>query len=52
MKEAIVAKGTKVTIKDTPIPEPKEDQVIIKVVISGSNPKDWYAHSSHLINHD
>jgi NADPH:quinone reductase-like Zn-dependent oxidoreductase len=42
MKEAIVAKGPKVTIRDVDIPEPQADQVIIKVVVSGSNPKDWY----------
>lgn len=28
-------------IVDSPIPEPKPDQVLIKVVVSGSNPKDW-----------
>lgn len=42
MKEAIVAKGPKVTIQDAEIPEPKPDQVVIKVIVSGSNPKDWY----------
>ena len=26
---------------DSPIPEPNADQVLIKVVVSGSNPKDW-----------
>lgn len=26
---------------DSPIPEPDADQVLIKVVVSGSNPKDW-----------
>lgn len=26
---------------DTPIPEPNDDQVLIRVVVSGSNPKDW-----------
>ncbi|ORY70241.1 chaperonin 10-like protein [Pseudomassariella vexata] len=41
MKEAIVANGPKVTIQDSPIPEPKPDEVVIKVVVSGSNPKDW-----------
>ncbi|KAH7066376.1 chaperonin 10-like protein [Paraphoma chrysanthemicola] len=41
MKEASVAKGPKVTINDIPIPEPKPHQVIIQVVVSGSNPKDW-----------
>lgn len=44
MKEAIVAKGPKVNIHDVPIPEPKDDQVVIKVVVSGSNPKDWYVY--------
>jgi NADPH-dependent curcumin reductase CurA len=41
MKEAIVAKGPKVTIHDVPIPRPRPSQVLIKVVYSGSNPKDW-----------
>lgn len=41
MKEAIVAKGLGVTIQDVAIPEPQADQVIIQVVVSGSNPKDW-----------
>ncbi|OTA89064.1 hypothetical protein M434DRAFT_23510 [Hypoxylon sp. CO27-5] len=41
MKEAIVAPGTKVNIIDSPIPKPNADQVLIKVVVSGSNPKDW-----------
>jgi len=41
MKEAIVAKGPKVTIHDVPIPKPGPSQVLIKVIYSGSNPKDW-----------
>ncbi|KAI1209337.1 GroES-like protein [Annulohypoxylon truncatum] len=41
MKEAIVSKGLKVEIVDSPIPKPNADQVLIKVVVSGSNPKDW-----------
>jgi NADPH:quinone reductase len=40
-KEAKVTKGPKVTIVDSPIPEPGPDQLVIKVVVSGSNPKDW-----------
>lgn len=28
-------------IIDSPIPTPNDDQVLIKVVVSGSNPKDW-----------
>jgi len=35
MKEAIVSAGPKVEIKDSPIPEPGPDDVIIKVVVSG-----------------
>lgn len=41
MKEAIVHPDLKVTIHDVPIPKPNADQVLIKVVFSGSNPKDW-----------
>ncbi|KAG7293910.1 hypothetical protein NEMBOFW57_003970 [Staphylotrichum longicolle] len=41
MKEALVSKGPKVQIVDTPVPTPNDDQVLIKVVVSGSNPKDW-----------
>ncbi len=41
MKEAIVSEGLKVQIVDSPIPTPEPDQVVIKVVVSGTNPKDW-----------
>lgn len=41
MKEAIINKGPKVQIIDSPIPNPEPDQVVTKVVVSGSNPKDW-----------
>lgn len=41
MKEAIVHPGPKVTITDSPIPTPNDDQLVIKVIVSGSNPKDW-----------
>ena len=45
MKEARVYKdddlGVKVKLHDVPIPTPAPDQVLIKVVVSGSNPKDW-----------
>lgn len=40
MKEAVIAQGPKVTIIDSPIPTPQDGQVVIKVVYSGSNPKD------------
>ncbi|KAL5361696.1 chaperonin 10-like protein [Aspergillus floccosus] len=41
MKEAIIAPGPVVTITDTPIPVPEPDQLLIQVVVSGTNPKDW-----------
>ncbi|RYP56976.1 hypothetical protein DL770_010792 [Monosporascus sp. CRB-9-2] len=41
MKEALVAVGPRVRIVDSPVPKPNADQVLIKVVVSGSNPKDW-----------
>lgn len=42
MKEAFVTKGPTVEIRDVPIPEPGPDQIVTKVIVSGSNPKDWY----------
>ncbi|KAI6362194.1 hypothetical protein MCOR25_006267 [Pyricularia grisea] len=41
MKEAIVSKGPEVRIVDSEIPTPGPDQLVIRVVVSGSNPKDW-----------
>ncbi|OBT69108.1 hypothetical protein VE03_01375 [Pseudogymnoascus sp. 23342-1-I1] len=41
MKEAIVAKGAVVKIVDSEIPKPGQGQLLIRVVVSGSNPKDW-----------
>ncbi|KAK4124517.1 GroES-like protein [Parathielavia appendiculata] len=41
MKEALVSKGTQVQIVDSSIPAINDDQVLIKVIVSGSNPKDW-----------
>jgi NADPH:quinone reductase-like Zn-dependent oxidoreductase len=41
MKEAVVDKSTTVTIRDTPIPTHGPAQVLIHVVVSGTNPKDW-----------
>lgn len=41
MKEAIVKAGPKVEIVDSPIPKPGAGQLVIKVEVSGSNPKDW-----------
>ena len=41
MREAIVRVGTKVDIIDSPVPNPGRDQILMKIVVSGSNPKDW-----------
>jgi NADPH:quinone reductase len=41
MKEAIVTAGPSVKIIDSPIPTAASNQVLIKVMVSGSNPKDW-----------
>ncbi|KAJ5706009.1 hypothetical protein N7536_001698 [Penicillium majusculum] len=41
MKEAIVRKDTSVDIVDSPIPKPEPGHVLIKVIVAGSNPKDW-----------
>jgi len=41
MKSAVVHAGPKVVIEDVPIPKPGPKQVLVKVVYSGSNPKDW-----------
>lgn len=41
MKEAVVAKGPQVHIVDSPIPKPGPNQIVTKVIYSGSNPKDW-----------
>lgn len=41
MKEAIVDPDLNVTIHDTAIPVPQPGQVLIRVVVSGTNPKDW-----------
>ncbi|KAL4784903.1 GroES-like protein [Aspergillus varians] len=41
MKEAFVHKDLAVSIRDTGIPVPQAGQVLIRVVVSGTNPKDW-----------
>lgn len=46
MKEAVVGKGPKVQIIDSPIPKPGPGQIVTKVVYSGSNPKDWFVRRS------
>lgn len=41
MKEALIDQTVSVAIHETPIPTPQANQVLIRVVVSGSNPKDW-----------
>ncbi|KAI0197209.1 chaperonin 10-like protein [Xylaria flabelliformis] len=41
MKEAFVSRGPRVEIVDSDVPSPGAGQVLIKVVVSGINPKDW-----------
>ncbi|PWY65980.1 GroES-like protein [Aspergillus heteromorphus CBS 117.55] len=41
MKEVINLTGARTKIVDVPIPTFNDDQVLIKVIVSGSNPKDW-----------
>jgi len=41
MKEIIKYVGPRVEITESPIPEPNDDQVLIRVIVSGTNPKDW-----------
>ncbi|KAL2038486.1 hypothetical protein N7G274_008825 [Stereocaulon virgatum] len=41
MKEALVHAGPRIELKESPIPTPNASQVVIKVVFSGTNPKDW-----------
>ncbi|KAL9619274.1 MAG: hypothetical protein Q9160_006126 [Pyrenula sp. 1 TL-2023] len=41
MKEAHIFKGPRVEVHDVSVPSPGPDEVLTKVVVSGSNPKDW-----------
>ena len=41
MYEALVHSPLRVTLHQIPIPAPKESEVLIKIEVSGSNPKDW-----------
>ncbi|KAL4863311.1 hypothetical protein BDV12DRAFT_206655 [Aspergillus spectabilis] len=41
MKSIVNLPGTTVRFVEIPIPEPNEDQVLIKVVVAGANHKDW-----------
>ena len=45
MKEVLVtkdeAKGFVTEMVDSPVPKTEDGQVLIKVIVSGTNPKDW-----------
>ncbi|KAF3902212.1 Zeta-crystallin [Orbilia brochopaga] len=41
MKQVIVSKDLSTKIVEVPIPKPGPHEVLIKVVVVGSNPKDW-----------
>lgn len=41
MKQAFVDKTVSVAVQDTEVPVPKADEVLIRVAVSGTNPKDW-----------
>jgi NADPH2:quinone reductase len=41
MKSAFYDKNLTVEIRDVPVPKPQAGQVLIRVVASGVNPKDW-----------
>ncbi|KAH8703974.1 chaperonin 10-like protein [Talaromyces proteolyticus] len=41
MYEVVIHSGPKAEVVQSPIPKPKPDQLVIKVIVSGSNPKDW-----------
>jgi NADPH2:quinone reductase len=41
-KQVIVQSSIEaVEIIDTPIPTHRDEEVVIKVIVSGTNPKDW-----------
>lgn len=41
MKEVLIHPDLRAEIVESPIPKPAADQLVIKVVVSGANPKDW-----------
>lgn len=41
MKAAYIDSAMKVEIRDVPIPTPHPGQILIQVVVAGTNPKDW-----------
>jgi NADPH:quinone reductase-like Zn-dependent oxidoreductase len=41
MKSAFFDKHLRVEVRDVPIPVPAPGQILIRTVVSGTNPKDW-----------
>jgi NADPH:quinone reductase-like Zn-dependent oxidoreductase len=41
MKEAFINQQLSVEIREVPVPKPGPGQLLIRVVVSGTNPKDW-----------
>lgn len=41
MKEAYINKDLKVEIRDVPVPTAGPGELLIRTVVSGTNPKDW-----------
>lgn len=41
MREAVYDKDLQVEIRDVPRPSPGPSQILIRTVVSGTNPKDW-----------
>ena len=51
-KQAIVMPSLEaVEIIDTPIPTPNDNEVVINVVVAGSNPKDWKYPLWYVFDH-
>jgi NADPH:quinone reductase-like Zn-dependent oxidoreductase len=53
MKEVIVHSTTEVwsEIHDIPIPMPRPDEVVIKVIVAGSNPKGLFIVTPFIDNY-
>lgn len=41
MQQVIVHEGPRAELVEAPIPMPAADEVVVRVVVAGSNPKDW-----------
>lgn len=41
MKEAMVHPDGTATVHDAPIPTPSSHEILVKLVVAGTNPKDW-----------